>query len=715
MSKTFRSFEQVSQHFKCPVHIGKLKDPRRLPCEHTICKDCLKGVIKTALSKDDNNATFLCPECRERHHIPDTETEDWADWFPIDAFCVIQLKTLARFQDSQVCEVHVDKFKEYYCFHHRDLFCPDCVIEKHTKAPCYSRNSKDAVNDVRKHINDLIGQLRLQEERAKRVSESKIAAAHIDELQQKVWEMDHMIERFYKTMKKKMEEARSEIENATKITQADKVHMKTVQALITQTKHHVEELLKTVNTKTQEGQNDILRLWKPLDDEVENFGTVLNAVEKKPFCVNVTADEHFLDLISVNQQPLVVVNDSAQWTPHSTVSRATSEKSQAHSSLSKYKYHGLKEMKKSLKELKEQTPRSTKENDATGNLSYRSLPTLDFKRPSYELPYKKKTDMNAQTARTDRYASVQLPSIKSTVIPTGETSRTFNIKNLRLRGISLQSTFEFPCEDIIVLENNILTITERAVQKFSVRYQFIQSLPLRAPLKLASVRDTNNVLVLDNSNMISLVSTTPRLQLLYRIETDRTYTNLCHMRTTTTEDQYGRSLYHMHLSLTHMWSKEDCVDQMVVSFEKNSLAYGLMEEIVIKPAKVKTVVGSNDEPMLKNITSICTGSDNRKVLVGAENGVVCLGRNGEVIWNYHCNFVSSVDVRKGLVFIAIEAEKRILIVDQHGTDLVDNIIPAGCKYIQPSRISVGKSSMIVREFSRREMKSMVHVLNLSFA
>ena len=29
------------------------------------------------------------------------------------------------------------------------------------------------------------------------------------------------------------------------------------------------------------------------------------------------------------------------------------------------------------------------------------------------------------------------------------------------------------------------------------------------------------------------------------------------------------------------------MDQMVVSFEKNSLAYGLMEEIVIKPAKVQ--------------------------------------------------------------------------------------------------------------------------------
>ena len=73
------------------------------------------------------------------------------------------------------------------------------------------------------------------------------------------------------------------------------------------------------------------------------------------------------------------------------------------------------------------------------------------------------------------------------------------------------------------------------------------------------------------------------------------------MRTTTTEDPYGRCLYHMHLSLSHMWSKEDCVDQMVVSFEKNSLSYGLMEEIVIKPAKVHVLYPFNSAAVYSDI------------------------------------------------------------------------------------------------------------------
>ena len=101
-------------------------------------------------------------------------------------------------------------------------------------------------------------------------------------------------------------------------------------------------------------------------------------------------------------------------------------------------------------------------------------------------------------------------------------SKVFNIRLLKLKGISQQSVFEFPCEDIIVIDENIITITERAVQKFSLRYQFLQSLPLRSPVSLCYTRDdTGHVIVLDGGSGISLLSSQPRLQLLYRVETDR--------------------------------------------------------------------------------------------------------------------------------------------------------------------------------------------------
>ncbi|KAL4238076.1 hypothetical protein ACF0H5_002788 [Mactra antiquata] len=718
MSKTSRSFEQVSQHFKCPIHLGKLKDPRRLPCEHTLCKDCLKGLIKTALKRENKNAQFDCPECRAKHHIPNTETENWADWFPVDAFCVIQLQTLDRFQDSQVCEVHADKFKEYYCYHHRDLFCPDCIIAKHTSSPCYARNTRDSVSDVKKHINDLLGQLRLQEEHAIRIASSKVAAAHTDDLLQKVWEVDHLLDRFHKQMKKKIQETRVQIEHATKITQADKDHLKTTQALITQTKKLVDDKLKSVNTKTQDGQNDVLRLWRPLQEQVDHFQEVLTAVEKRPFCVNVVADESVLEFINLNQEPVVVQNESAQWTP---LNPTTVRSIPTRGSLESKKALSFKEAER-MSSFKERfgtrsTPRT---NGADTNFpkSRSSYRTVEQDASSKSPRIQERHPPSQQQKIQERNPTI-LPKLTAGGLTTGETSKVFNIRSLRLKGISQQSVFEFPCEDIVVLENNIITITERAVQKFSLRYQFLQSMALRAPIKLCYTRDdTGNCLVLDNSCGITLISTQPRLQLLYRVETDRAYAGLCHMRTTMTEDAYGRCMYHMHLALMHVWNREDCIDVLVVTYEKTQVTYGLIEEVTLTPAKVKTICGSNDDPFLKNMTSICTAPDNRKLIIGVSAGIVCMNRNGDIIWTVSTSSpVMSVDSRRSLIYAAVEGEKRVFITDAHGNTMVDNVFPAGCTISRPSRVSVGKSSLIVREFTDHDLqglKSMVHVFNLSF-
>lgn len=716
--KSSRSFEQVSAHFKCPIHLGKLRDPRRLPCEHTLCKDCLKGLIKSALKREDNDGKFNCPECRAKHHIPTTETEDWADWFPVDAFCVIQLQTLARFQDSQVCEVHEDKFKEYYCFHHRELFCPDCIIKKHTVAPCYARNNRDAVGDVKKHVNDLLGQLRLQEEHAIRIANSKVAAAHTDDLLQKVWEADHMLDRFHKQMKKKIQETRIQIENATKITQADKDHLKTLQNLISQTKKLVDDKLKSVNTKTQEGQNDMLRLWKPLQDQVEHFQTVLTAVEKKPFCVSVQADDNFMELMNTNLDPVVVMNESAQWTPmHPTIVQRVPSRN----SFDSRHFQSFREKERRTTSFPiKASPRT---NDVSTSFprsrsSYRTVSVVTQPTAALSSPRHPTDSTPTQQKIQERHPTI-LPKLTAGGLSSGETSKVFNIRSLRLKGISQQSIFEFPCEDIVVLDSNIITITERAVQKFSLRYQFLQSMALRAPIKLCYARDdSHNILVLDNSCGISLIATQPRLQLYYRIETDRAYTGFCHMRTTMTEDPYGRCMYHLHIALMHVWNREDCIDVMVVTYEKMQVTYGLLEELTLTPAKVKTICGSNDDAVLKNMTSICTAPDSRKLLIGTESGVVCMSRNGDIIWTFPTvHTVSSVDSRRGLIFAAIEREKRVFILDQHGNLMVENVFPAGCTISCPSRVSVGKSCLIVREFVDHDvkgLKSMVHVFTLSF-
>lgn len=388
-------------------------------------------------------------------------------------------------------------------------------------SPCYARNNRDAVTEVKKHISDLLGQLRLQEEHSIRITNSKVAAAHTDDLLQKVWEADHLIDRFHKQMKKKVQEIKVQIENATKIRPEDKDHLKTTQNLIQQTKKLVDDKLKTVNTKTQEGQNDILRLWKPLQDQVEHFQRVLTAVEKRPFCVNVQPDEQFMELMNLNLEPVMVINESAQWTP---MNPTMVRRIPSGSSFNSKRFQTLREKEKhaSFRD-KYRTNVSPRSNDVNTSFprsrsSYRTVsvhtqPVGTTSSPRYPSSIQQKIQERNPTI---------LPKLTAGGLTAGDTSKVFNIRSLRLKGISQQSIFEFPCEDIVVLDNNIITITERAVQKFSLRYQFIQSMALRAPLKLCYTRDeSSNILVLDNSCGISLISIQPRLQLCYRIETDR--------------------------------------------------------------------------------------------------------------------------------------------------------------------------------------------------
>ena len=95
-----------------------------------------------------------------------------------------------------------------------------------------------------------------------------------------------------------------------------------------------------------------------------------------------------------------------------------------------------------------------------------------------------------------------------------------------------------------------------------------------------------------------------------------------------------------------------------------------------------------------------------------------MNRTGDIVWTFPtCNAVCSVDSRRGLIYVVVEEDKRVIILEQNGNQLIDNLLPVGCPVSRPSRVSVGKSSMIVREYSTREqyrLKSIVHVFNLSF-
>ncbi|XP_019849817.1 PREDICTED: uncharacterized protein LOC109580756 isoform X1 [Amphimedon queenslandica] len=63
---------------RCPICLMKYKDPRRLACEHTFCKDCLQAVLKGQKRDKTLLKCLICQEPAQLHHPESVEDLDKA-------------------------------------------------------------------------------------------------------------------------------------------------------------------------------------------------------------------------------------------------------------------------------------------------------------------------------------------------------------------------------------------------------------------------------------------------------------------------------------------------------------------------------------------------------------------------------------------------------------------------------------------------------------
>ena len=710
-----RQYKNIAEHFNCPIHLGKLRDPRRLACEHTFCADCLNGVISTALTSRADDI-FECPVCRTKHQIPNVETRDWARGFPVDAFCVIQLHTLSQYEQSTLCEKHIQKFKEYFCFHHREILCSDCVIEAHTKSPCSCGSLQESIMEVRLQIKELLAKLRLQEDRAARIKDSQIAASHSDELIRKITEVERAFTKFYKATKAKLKASKQQVMETTKISQAEKDHLTTIQSLITRTKEHVETVIRP-EKKRKEAVNEILSIWTPLEHETQNFDKALDDIETKPFSVSVRADEQFINFISYDQNPLAVVRDSSEKLPQTPTKQKTINKF-APPEDDKPRYIDSPEVT-----LIPSPVHATRTMiSLTTPASSKSMNKLYDLRPAThdESPRKSSNRYGASPARLAGHSkSLSMSSIFPKV-GTGElintdTGKHVNRSDVHLKGLHEISSFEMPCGDIILLDDHMLAITETSLQKYTIDCKYVEGIQIRFPWRMCVIHDTTNVAVNHNTRFISIIATEPHLQVLYRIETEKPYSQICHMRTHGLEDRFGRAKYHEYFALSHTTDlRADCVDVIKISYDKNPFSNFTSNQVTkLVPLRTTTLIGSDKHAVVRSPNALAATSDGKRLIIGGEAAVVCVRKTGEIVWVFPVvKFVSGLCCDRGLVFVCIENERKLMVLDERGSRLCENVFPLESDIVRPNRVSIELDRMVVREFSETDWRSTVHVFNL---
>ena len=131
MANTIR--RGVKSEVTCPLCQDIFTDPKRLPCDHVYCKECLRGLALQTVT-----GSISCPdrECRRDIPIPNNDVANFPT--PQQVIRLIEMhmksaKTATSQQAAATCGVHNSQALDLYCETCKSLVCRDCVIKTCTK------------------------------------------------------------------------------------------------------------------------------------------------------------------------------------------------------------------------------------------------------------------------------------------------------------------------------------------------------------------------------------------------------------------------------------------------------------------------------------------------------------------------------------------------------------------------------------------------------
>ena len=125
--------EAVEKEVTCPLCLEIFKEPKRLPCDHVYCKDCLQGLV----AQRSIGRSISCPECRNVTDIPNNDVSNFPTAFSVnrlvEAFQETQEESEKHRQvttDNPIksCKVHATQPLALYCETCKTMLCRDCVL-----------------------------------------------------------------------------------------------------------------------------------------------------------------------------------------------------------------------------------------------------------------------------------------------------------------------------------------------------------------------------------------------------------------------------------------------------------------------------------------------------------------------------------------------------------------------------------------------------------
>ena len=118
----------LEKEITCALCLDLFKEPKRLPCDHVYCKDCLRGLALQSL-----NVTISCPECRILTQVPGNDVNNLRTAFQtnrlIEAFQQVQIRVDTDSPNTnEMCQAHPTQPLAIYCETCKKQLCRDCIL-----------------------------------------------------------------------------------------------------------------------------------------------------------------------------------------------------------------------------------------------------------------------------------------------------------------------------------------------------------------------------------------------------------------------------------------------------------------------------------------------------------------------------------------------------------------------------------------------------------
>ena len=288
----------IEKEITCALCLDLFKRPKKLPCDHVYCRDCLRGLALRSL-----NATISCPECRTLCQVPGNDINNFPTAFQtnrlIEAFQQVQVQVETDSPNvAEMCQAHPTQQLAMYCETCKKQLCRDCVLmtKKHASheygffeevAPKYRKkvaNELSLIKTQNLSISSALGEI---------VATESSVAAHAQKCQDDV---EHAFEKLIsviQTCKQAMKDkATAYYSSLTGVFDQQKENLKEIQSKI-------EPVISSVDTTLQDDDQGFLARLEATFERIsslqKNFQAV-SLVVPKPQLIVMQSD-HDIDVL----------------------------------------------------------------------------------------------------------------------------------------------------------------------------------------------------------------------------------------------------------------------------------------------------------------------------------------------------------------------------------------------------------------------------------